>query len=97
MGYNARTKSSNETLPPGGVFAFLEVCMNQPGQPSYSLFPGIDSDNLKTFVLEVDSYRTEDALFALEKAILQIKLAQRHFLPERSSENGVRATCHVIR
>nr|DAO12509.1 MAG TPA: hypothetical protein [Caudoviricetes sp.] len=23
VGYNARTKSINETLPPGGVFAFL--------------------------------------------------------------------------
>ncbi|SUH04065.1 Uncharacterised protein [Salmonella enterica subsp. enterica] len=41
--------------------------MYQPGQHSHSLFPGVNSDNLKTFVLEVDCYHLEDALKAMEK------------------------------
>ncbi len=68
-----------------------------PGHHNHTLFAGIDGNNLKTFVLEVDCYHTEDALFSLEKAILQIKLAQRHFLPQLSSESGVRASYRVIR
>lgn len=67
------------------------------GQHNHALFAGIDGSNLKTFVLEVDCHRTEDALLALEKAIHQIKLAQRHFLPERSSADDVRATYRAIR
>ncbi len=66
------------------------------GQHTHALFAGIDSSSLKTFSIEVDCYRTEDALFALEKAILQIKLAQRYFSPERSVENGVRASYRTI-
>lgn len=65
--------------------------MNQTGQHNNSLFAGIDGSQLKTFSLEVDCHRAEDALFAFEKAILQIKLAQRHFSPERSSDDGIRA------
>ncbi|QKJ58780.1 hypothetical protein [Serratia fonticola] len=63
--------------------------MNQPGQPSYSLYAGVDSDNLKTFVLEVDSYRTEDALLAMEKAIIELKLCQRQF--GYGNDTGIRA------
>lgn len=63
--------------------------MNQSGQPNYSLFAGIDSDNLKTFVIEVDSYRTEDALLAMEKAISELKLCQRQF--GYGNDSGVRA------
>lgn len=71
--------------------------MSNPGEHGHELFAGIDSSSLKTFTLEVDCYRTEDALFALEKAILQIKLAQRYFSPERSIENGVRASYRPTR
>lgn len=67
------------------------------GTHNHSLFPGIDGSDLKTFVLEVDCHRTEDALLALEKAIHQIKLAQRHFLPECSFADGVRASYRAIR
>lgn len=63
--------------------------MNQAGQPSYALFAGNDSNKLKTFVLEVDSYRTEDALVAMENAISEIKICQRQFGYENDS--GVRA------
>lgn len=71
------------------------MCM--PGQHNNSLFAGIDGSQLKTFSLEVDCHRVEDALFAFEKAIHQIKLAQRHFLPERSFADGVRASYRAIR
>lgn len=53
--------------------------MNKSGEPCYALFAGSDSHDLKTFVLEVDSYRTEDALLAMEKAISELKICQRQF------------------
>ncbi|HFY9976721.1 TPA: hypothetical protein ACIIU3_000045 [Serratia marcescens] len=67
------------------------------GSHAHSLFAGIDGNVLKTFVLEVDCHRAENALIALEKAIHQIKLAQLHFLTERSSVDGVRASYRAIR
>ncbi|EBH5932284.1 hypothetical protein CQX38_03315 [Salmonella enterica] len=48
--------------------------MYQPGQHSHSLFPGVNSDNLKTFVLEVDCYHLEDALKAMENALMKLKI-----------------------
>ncbi len=63
--------------------------MQQPGQHEHSLFPGINNSNPKTFVLEVDGYRVEDALAAMEKAIRELKLCQRHF--GQGNEMGVRA------
>ena len=53
--------------------------MQQTGQHEHSLFPGINTSNTKTFVLEVDGYRVEDALAEMEKAIRELKLCQRHF------------------
>lgn len=64
--------------------------MQQPGQHEHSLFPSADNINLKTFVLEVDGYRVEDALAAMEKAIRELKLCQRQF--GQGNEMGVRAT-----
>lgn len=63
--------------------------MQQPGQHEHSLFPDINNSNPKTFVLEVDGYRVEDALAAMEKAIRELKLCQRHF--GQGNEMGVRA------
>lgn len=63
--------------------------MNQTGQLSYALFAGNDSNNLKTFVLEVDSYRTEDALLAMEEAISELKICQLQF--GYGNDSGVRA------
>lgn len=63
--------------------------MNQTGHPSYALFAGNDSHDLKTFVLEVDSYRTEDTLLAMEKAISELKVCQRQFV--YGNDSGVRA------
>ncbi|WP_447406125.1 hypothetical protein, partial [Clostridium perfringens] len=73
------------------------IAMCMPGQHNNSLFAGIDGSQLKTFSLEVDCHRVEDALFAFEKAILQIKLAQRHFSPESSSYDGIRAVYRFTR
>lgn len=64
--------------------------MQQSGQHEHSLFPNTDNINLKTFVLEVDGYRAEDALAAMEKAIRELKLCQRHF--SHGNETDVRAT-----
>lgn len=63
--------------------------MQQPGQHEHSLFPNTDSINLKTFVLEVDGYRAEDALTAMERAIRELKLCQRQF--GHGNETAVRA------
>ncbi|MCJ3066411.1 hypothetical protein LN032_03975 [Klebsiella pneumoniae] len=63
--------------------------MQQPGQHEHSLFPNTDNINLKTFVLEVDGYRTEDVLAAMGKAIRELKLCQRQF--GRGNETGIRA------
>lgn len=71
------------------VSSFEGGGMNQTGQPSYALFAGNDSSNLKTFVLEVDCYRTEDALLAMEKAISELKICQRQF--GYGNDSGVRA------
>ncbi|AHX77630.1 TPA: hypothetical protein ACGE20_004826 [Salmonella enterica subsp. enterica] len=62
--------------------------MYQSGQHSHSLFPGVNSDNLKTFVLEVDCYHLEDALKAMEKVIQELKLSQSYF--GYGSKTGVR-------
>lgn len=75
--------------PPSSGFRRLRGGMNQTGQPSYALFAGNDSSNLKTFVLEVDCYRTEDALLAMEKAISELKICQRQF--GYGNDSGVRA------
>lgn len=75
--------------PPSSGFRRLRGGMNQTGQPSYALFAWNDSSNLKTFVLEVDCYRTEDALLAMEKAISELKICQRQF--GYGNDSGVRA------
>lgn len=62
--------------------------MLQYGQHSNAMFPGIDSDKPKTFVLEVDCCRVESALAIMEKVIRELKLCQRQF--GYQSEDGVR-------
>lgn len=63
-----------------------------PGQHNHALFAGLDSDNPKTFSLEVKSYTVLGALSAMEKAIAELKLGQLQFGYENSA--GVKAIVH---
>ena len=88
-GYVHPNETDSEPCHSAGFLLFRGQAMQQSGQHEHSLFPDINNSNPKTFVLEVDGYRVEDALAAMEKAIRELKLCQRHF--GQGNEMGVRA------